>query len=77
MTKKVVLGGGCFWGLQDLIRKQPGVVKTKSGYAGGKVKNPTYENHDGHAGDTNTITMVGVIMAVGAVLFTDWDLLEL
>jgi peptide-methionine (S)-S-oxide reductase len=49
MTKKIVLAGGCFWGLQELIRKQPGVVKTSAGYAGGKVKNPTYENHEGHA----------------------------
>jgi peptide-methionine (S)-S-oxide reductase len=49
MIKKVVLGGGCFWGLQDLIRKQPGVIKTQAGYAGGAVKDPTYENHAGHA----------------------------
>ncbi len=49
MTKKIVLGGGCFWGLQDLIRKQPGVVKTTVGYSGGSVENPTYENHAGHA----------------------------
>jgi len=49
MIRKIVLGGGCFWGLQELLRKQPGVVKTSAGYAGGKVKNPTYENHEGHA----------------------------
>jgi peptide-methionine (S)-S-oxide reductase len=49
MIKKIVLGGGCFWGLQDLIRKQPGVIKTCAGYSGGKVKDPTYENHSGHA----------------------------
>ena len=49
MPKKIVLGGGCFWGLQELLRKQPGVVKTYAGYTGGKVKNPTYENHEGHA----------------------------
>ena len=49
MIKKIVLAGGCFWGLQDLIRKQPGVTKTRVGYAGGKVENPTYENHQGHA----------------------------
>ena len=49
MTKKIVLGGGCFWGLQDLIRSQPGVVHTRVGYAGGSEKNPTYENHTGHA----------------------------
>lgn len=45
----MVLGGGCFWGLQDLIRKEQGVVKTRVGYAGGKNTNPTYENHPGHA----------------------------
>jgi peptide-methionine (S)-S-oxide reductase len=49
MIKKVVLGGGCFWGLEDLIRKQPGVIKTVAGYAGGHVMNPTYANHAGHA----------------------------
>jgi len=49
MIKKLVLGGGCFWGLQDLIRKQPGVLVTTVGYSGGEVENPTYENHKGHA----------------------------
>jgi len=49
MTKKIVLAGGCFWGLQELIRREPGVVKTRVGYAGGKIENPTYENHDGYA----------------------------
>ena len=49
MNKKIVLAGGCFWGLQDLIRKQPGVINTAVGYTGGKVENPTYYNHEGHA----------------------------
>lgn len=49
MIKKAVLAGGCFWGLEDLIRKQPGVVNTTVGYTGGSVENPTYESHAGHA----------------------------
>jgi peptide-methionine (S)-S-oxide reductase len=49
MTKKVVLGGGCFWGLQDLIRTQPGVINTRVGYSGGGEPHPTYQNHTGHA----------------------------
>jgi peptide-methionine (S)-S-oxide reductase len=47
--KKIVLAGGCFWGLQDLIRKQSGVVSSRVGYTGGQNDNPTYENHPGHA----------------------------
>lgn len=49
MSKKIVLAGGCFWGLQDLLREQPGVIATRVGYAGGVVDNPTYERHEGHA----------------------------
>jgi peptide-methionine (S)-S-oxide reductase len=49
MTKKIVLAGGCFWGLQDLIRAQPGVVHSEVGYTGGEVEDPTYDNHRGHA----------------------------
>ncbi|RWA20414.1 methionine sulfoxide reductase A [Mycolicibacterium elephantis DSM 44368] len=48
-TRKAILAGGCFWGMQDLIRKQPGVLSTRVGYTGGENANPTYRNHPGHA----------------------------
>jgi len=49
------LAGGCFWGLEDLFREQPGVVDTEVGYSGGENQNPSYENHPGHA-ETLAIT---------------------
>ncbi len=49
MTEKAVLAGGCFWGMQDLIRKLPGVIATRVGYTGGDVPNATYRNHGTHA----------------------------
>jgi peptide-methionine (S)-S-oxide reductase len=49
MSKKAVFAGGCFWGLEDLIRTQPGVINTEVGYTGGKNENPTYDFHPGHA----------------------------
>ena len=49
MTERAVLAGGCFWGMQDLIRRLPGVTKTRVGYSGGDVPNSTYRNHGNHA----------------------------
>jgi len=46
---RAVLAGGCFWGMQDLIRKLPGVKRTRVGYTGGDVPNATYRNHGTHA----------------------------
>ena len=48
-TQKAILAGGCFWGMQDLIRKQPGVISTRVGYSGGDTPNATYRNHGMHA----------------------------
>ena len=47
--ERAVLAGGCFWGMQDLIRKMDGVISTRVGYSGGDVANATYRNHGTHA----------------------------
>ena len=49
MTETAILAGGCFWGMQDLIRKREGVISTRVGYTGGEVPNATYRNHGNHA----------------------------
>jgi len=49
MVERAILAGGCFWGMQDLIRKLDGVVSTRVGYTGGEVENATYRNHGNHA----------------------------
>ena len=49
MTARAVLAGGCFWGMEDLIRKMDGVISTRVGYTGGDVPNATYRNHGTHA----------------------------
>src|SRR5215216_4345581 len=48
-NERAVLAGGCFWGMQDLIRRYPGVISTRVGYTGGDVENATYRNHGTHA----------------------------
>lgn len=49
MIKNAYLAGGCFWGLEDLFRKQDGIVDSEVGYTGGSAPNPTYRSHEGHA----------------------------
>ena len=48
-TETAILAGGCFWGVQELLRRRDGVLSTRVGYTGGRNENPTYRNHPGHA----------------------------
>ena len=49
-AERTVLAGGCFWGVQDLLRRYDGVLSTRAGYTGGSLPYPTYDNHGSHAG---------------------------
>lgn len=49
VEERAILAGGCFWGMQDLIRQFPGVLRTRVGYSGGDIPNATYRNHGSHA----------------------------
>lgn len=60
-TERAVLAGGCFWGMQDLFRKRPGVIRTRVGYTGGDVPNATYRNHGTHAEAIEVVFDPGVI----------------
>ena len=50
--ERAVLAGGCFWGVQDLIRRYDGVLSTRVGYTGGSISHATYRNHPGHSGSS-------------------------
>lgn len=60
-SERAVLAGGCFWGMQDLIRKCPGVLATRVGYCGGDVPNATYANHGTHAEAIEVLFDPGVL----------------
>ncbi|MDW9552711.1 peptide-methionine (S)-S-oxide reductase MsrA [Sinorhizobium meliloti] len=59
--ESAVLAGGCFWGMQDLIRRLPGIIATRVGYTGGDVPNATYRNHGTHAEGIEIIFDPGTI----------------
>ena len=61
MTERAVLAGGCFWGMQDLIRRLPGVITTRVGYTGDDFPNATYRNHGNHAEAIEVIFDPGII----------------
>src|SRR5215207_8078282 len=55
-TEVAVLAGGCFWGVEDILRDVPGVIDTEVGYTGGRLENPTYEDtHDGKSGHAEAV----------------------
>ena len=72
-TETAVLAGGCFWGMEDLIRKRPGVIDTRVGYTGGDVPNATYRNHGTHAEAIEIVydPATGVVPRPAGVLLPD------
>ena len=60
-NERAILAGGCFWGMQDLIRKMPGVISTRVGYSGGDVPNATYRNHGTHAEAIEIVFAPGIM----------------
>jgi peptide-methionine (S)-S-oxide reductase len=72
--ERAVLAGGCFWGMQDLIRRLPGVLSTRVGYSGGDVANATYRNHGTHAEadrDPSSIPRAHQLSAAARILLPD------
>lgn len=65
--ERAILAGGCFWGMQDLIRKRPGIVTTTVGYTGGDIANATYKNHGNHA-EAIDISFDNKIVSYGDIL---------
>jgi peptide-methionine (S)-S-oxide reductase len=65
--KHLIVAGGCFWGVEELFRDQPGVVDTEVGYTGGENEHPTYENHPGHA-EAIKVTYNPAITSEGGLL---------
>lgn len=65
--EKAILAGGCFWGVEELIRDLPGVSKTEVGYTGGDVKNATYRNHGTHA-EGIAVTFDPAVLSYGKLL---------
>src|SRR3954463_12507215 len=68
-TETAILAGGCFWGVQELLRHRDGVISTRVGYTGGENDHPTYRNHPGHA------EAVEIVFAPGQISYR--DILEL
>ena len=69
-TETAILAGGCFWGVQDLLRRYPGVLETRVGYSGGDVPNATYRNHGTHAEAIEIIFDPALISYRSAIYYT-------